>query len=281
MIFGDDSFLSRFFNRRRRKITLPPRGFRVNQDPTDDEVAAAIRSVPKHYSLRTIYLGFEATVRLHQPSVALVGTATDSLVMAASVTKSFNTQTGLGLTTNDSIMAKCQFGTMVGPVGSYTTGSGALDQAVAYITGSGTGTKWVLMPYTTAYVDFGCRGGSIEVDIDDEECGDSLTGAAKARKPGRFDAACSLDFYERPDVTNFGAGSATANFLRYAANNQATLGAEIAVEVFPNGNTAGTAAPPWLFPSLVLQVGRVNWAQDGKMEGSISGRTNQHFQMAG
>lgn len=142
-------------------------------------------------------------------------------------------------------------------------------------------------------VAFGIRSGRIDWAIDDEECGDSITAQAKAHKPGRFDAAVSLEFYERTDVSTtvvpavFQGGVAGVSLgLQVSTGSQATIltgndntarnAAEIALTILPNFNTLDSKTH-WIFPSFVLNNYSVSWDMDGKMQGSISGHSSSGF----
>ena len=137
---------------------------------------------------------------------------------------------------------------------------------------------------------FGVKAGSIEINIDDEECGDSKNAQVKAHKPGRYDAAVNLEFYEKENISTLRTPPPTLGGVNLFAI--ATIGTEGAILIGPNStfrtateivltiDEQGNTAPGkkiWSFPSFVLNNYRDSWNMDGKMEGVLNGRSNGIF----
>jgi hypothetical protein len=116
-------------------------------------------------------------------------------------------------------------------------------------------------------VSFGVRSGRLNFTSDLQECGDTNTGIAKQNKPGRTEASLSCDFYERYDVPTIPPA-----FFNLAPTS------EIAIAVYPTGT--GPTYPgwiqkaPWIIPSFIVASYDISFDIDGKLQGSISGKSN-------
>ena len=167
-------------------------------------------------------------------------------------------------------------------------------EAAVFFTGPSTAAEAILplFPQSLGYPNlasvangFGIKAGRIQLNIDDQECGDSLNAQAKAQKPGRFNANVNMEFYERDDVNALGLNT-TFN-IKIAVTgggsvNTGILTAELVnVYVYPNYNATVplglTYKLPWYFPSIVSTDYTDGWNMDGKFEGSFTGKTNGTF----
>lgn len=115
------------------------------------------------------------------------------------------------------------------------------------------------------FFNFAVRGCTTDADADEHECGDSITGIFKAHKGGRRHLAISLEFQEYHGT------------VMHVPPNNFVEGTEISISVFPNG----PGEPGYICPSFILKHYQDRWNIDGKLEGSLSGKSNGPYTLPG
>jgi hypothetical protein len=125
--------------------------------------------------------------------------------------------------------------------------------------------------------DFGVKSGTINDSADSLECGDTETGIFKAEKLGRRQCEVSLEFYEKSiDLAGANIPSAAGPpLLDYVA------GEEIFLAIAPDFYAPGANQDSWTFPSFMVSKFTVRLNIEGKVEGSLSGKSNGDYTRPG
>jgi hypothetical protein len=122
------------------------------------------------------------------------------------------------------------------------------------------------LPNVTPTLFFGFKGGSMDLEGEDNECGDSISGVYKQHKTGRRDVAINWEFYEK-----HGQDNQAENVWPYLQED-----AEVSLWVYVKGTAGGEQ--PYKIPSFVLNKYSDRLNKDGMVEGNFSGHSNGPYE---
>jgi hypothetical protein len=119
---------------------------------------------------------------------------------------------------------------------------------------------------------FGAHGSEIEMDSDEHECGDTLSGRAKRYKYGRTSFSGRIDFYEK-DSLNIHDPPASPTSGGFSLKN----GQFIYFEVWMQGlvsDITGQPLLPYVAPVFGVKNVRISFDEEGKVMGSFTGKAD-------